>query len=186
MPHDVTPEELQEAVRKVIVQVPGFPQDNITFTDISPLLDEPSLFRNVCQAMWRRHAEDPPDVVLAVESWGYVFGAPVAYELGSRLALARRANKLPRPTLGVDYDMGYALGLRLEIHEDAIHAGDRVLVVDDVLATGGTAKAALELVQKAGGDAIALSVVVTLTRLKKVQERFLTGLDVSIHTVARI
>jgi adenine phosphoribosyltransferase len=154
---------LEARVRQLIAVVPNFPKPGIKFRDISPILErDPVLFRGLVDAMIQPHVGASPDVIVCIESWGYLFGAPLAYALGSRIVLARRAGKLPRPTLGQTYDMGYATQLRLELHADAIQAGENVLVVDDVLATGGTALAAVNLVAQTGAQLVGVSVAIDI------------------------
>ncbi|HEV8636141.1 MAG TPA: phosphoribosyltransferase family protein [Chloroflexota bacterium] len=159
-------DDLDLTVRKLLV--PTYPAPWRGFTDITRVMErDPAAFRALVEEMLAPHRADPPDAVVAVESCGYVFGAPMAYELGSRLILARRAGKLPRPTLRHRYravGIGPAPDREMEVHTDAIVAGMRVLVVDDVLASGGTVLAALDLVQRAQGVPCAVSVAVELVR----------------------
>lgn len=157
---------LEARVRHLITLVPNFPKSGIEFRDISPILErDPMLFRGLVDVMIRPHVNVPPAAIVCIESWGYLFGAPIAYVLGSRIVLARRAGKLPRPTIGQDYDMGYATQMRMEMHRGAIQAKERVLIVDDVLATGGTALAAVNLVTQTGSQIVGVSVAIDIVAL---------------------
>ena len=148
-------ENLAKRVQSAIQIVTGFPRPATRFRDISPIIEnDPGPFRAVIDSMAGFHQANPPDCIVAIESWGFIFAAPVAYILGSRLCLARRPGKLPRETIGETFDMCYAEGRGLAIHGDAIRAADRVLVIDDVIASGGSALAAANLVEKAGGRCI--------------------------------
>ena len=163
---------LQARVQQLIALVPDFPKPGIKFRDISPIFEQdPVLFRALVDAMIQPHVGASPEVIVCIESCGYLFGAPLAYALGSRIVLARRAGKLPRPTLGQTYDMGYATQLRLELHADAIKAGESVLVVDDVLATGGTALAAVNLVAQTGARLVGVSVAIDIEELYRFPAR---------------
>jgi adenine phosphoribosyltransferase len=149
---------LASRVEAMIKIVPDFPRPNIRFRDISPILEnDPSLFRAVIDQMAKRHRGNPPDCVVCIESWGYVFGAPLAYLLGSRICLARRPGKLPRKTIKQGYVMCYASDKLLEIHDGAIQAGETTLIVDDVIASGGSALATVDLVEKAGGKCVGIT-----------------------------
>lgn len=137
------------------------------FTDITPILEQnPVAFRAMIDRMCAPHRAEPPEVVACIEAMGFVFGAPVAYHLGSRVVMARRTGKLPRPTLQITYDMGYDRNRQMHIHAGAIVPGSRVLIVDDVLAIGGTVLAAVDLVQQSGGSVVGVSVAVELERFK--------------------
>ena len=149
---------LAARVGNLIRIVKGFPRGDIGFRDISPVVEnDPELFRLVIESMARLHEAHPPDSIVCIESWGYIFGAPVAYLLGSRLCVARRAGKLPRKTIKQDYIMCYAQNRVLEIHDDVLRAGYRVLIVDDVIASGGSALAALKLVETTGAKCIGIA-----------------------------
>src|SRR5689334_2805346 len=109
--------EIEQSIRKLIVKVPNFPIPRYVFTDITPLLErDPVAFRTLVNQMCAVHQLHPPDVILCIESSGYLFGAPMSYELGSRIVLARRSGKLPRPTLHQPYAMGYDQHRHMEIH----------------------------------------------------------------------
>ena len=155
---------LREEVLAVIRDVPDFPEPGILFRDISPLLANGPLFERVTDWMVERARGDRPTHVVGIESRGFLFGAPVAHRLGAGFVPARKPGKLPWKTARVDYKLEYGTDA-LEIHEDAFPEGSKVLVVDDLLATGGTARAACELVRKLGGNLVGLSVAIELSAL---------------------
>jgi adenine phosphoribosyltransferase len=153
-----------DGVRAAIRDVPDFPQPGILFKDITPVLQSPVLYREVVAALVERVRTLRVDKVAVVESRGFLFGAPVAYELGLGLVPVRKKGKLPYRTIEQSYALEYGTAT-LEIHEDAFHAGDRVVIIDDLLATGGTAVAAAQLVEKVGGVVAELQFLVELTFL---------------------
>jgi adenine phosphoribosyltransferase len=145
---------------------PDFPVPHSNFIDITPILErEPELFRTWVQQMCDPHRKCPPDVIACVESFGYVFGLPMAYELGCKIVLVRREGKLPGPTLRQLYSNGYDRHRCVEINRDGISPGSRVLIVDDVLSTGGTVGAAIRLVQRAGGVPYGVSCAIEIKSL---------------------
>lgn len=129
--------------------VPDFPQPGILFRDLTPLLADGEAFRATTAALAERAG--PFDLIAGIEARGFLFGAALAQLTGKGLVLIRKPGKLPAPTLGHDYALEYGTD-RLEIHADAVPAGAKILMVDDVLATGGTAEAAVHLIRKAGGE----------------------------------
>ena len=143
----------------LIRRVPDFPEPGVLFQDISPMLGNAEAFRAVTDAM--AATLDEVDVVVAIDARGFFFGAAVAYSKGLGVVPVRKAGKLPRRTFSASYELEYG-SATLEVHEDAFIAGQRVLVVDDVLATGGTAGAALELVERAGGTIAGFTVLMEL------------------------
>jgi len=158
---------LDESIRKLILKIPDFPRAGINFTDITPVLEQdPVAFRTVIDRMCGPHRAEPPEVIVCIDAMGFIFGAPVAYHLGSRIVMARRAGKLPRPTSQTTYEMGYDRNREMHIHTGAIARGSRVLVVDDVLAVGGTVLAAVDLVEQAAGRIVGVSVAFELERFK--------------------
>ncbi|MHC4549572.1 MAG: adenine phosphoribosyltransferase [Planctomycetota bacterium] len=156
---------LPDEVRARIRDVPDFPKPGITFKDITPLLADGPLFERVTDWMVECFRQDDPTHVLAVESRGFIFGSPAAHRLGAGLVPVRKPGKLPWRTARVTYDLEYGEDA-LEIHEDALGAGDRVLIIDDLLATGGTAHAACELIEQLGAVVLGLCVAVELVPLK--------------------
>lgn len=159
--------------------VPDFPKEGVVFKDITPLLADPESLRAVVAGIAGRYARGSVDAVLGLEARGFILGAPIALELGAGFVPVRKAGKLPRETHRASYDLEYG-SETIEMHADAVGPGSRVLIVDDVLATGGTARAAVELVDKAGGTVVGFSVLVELGFLQG--RRKLT--DVEPHALA--
>lgn len=152
-------------LKEYIRDIPDFPQPGILFRDITPLLGHPAAFD--CAVARLAAAAGPPadlDVVVAVESRGFIFGAPLARELGKPLVPVRKPGKLPGHIYAVEYDLEYGSNT-LEIHADAIAPGQRALIVDDLLAIGGTLAAACSLVERCGGVVSRLAVVIELAFL---------------------
>jgi adenine phosphoribosyltransferase len=147
------------------VDVPDFPKPGIVFKDLMPLFADGPSFRRVVDTIVGHYGSDGFDVVAGVEARGFVVAAAVAYATGRGVVPVRKAGKLPRAVLSASYQLEYGEAT-LEVHEDAFLAGQRVLVVDDVLATGGTAGAALELVERAGGALAGFTVLMELAFLK--------------------
>ena len=148
-------------LRSVVRDVPDFPKPGIIFKDITPVLLDPELFRAATDAMATPFAEVGITRVVAVESRGFMFGAPMAQRLGVGLVPVRKPGKLPSARQRVQYDLEYGTDA-LEMHADAISARDRVLIVDDVLATGGTAEAAGRLVRTQGAEVAGFSFLIEL------------------------
>jgi adenine phosphoribosyltransferase len=158
--------ELAAVVAGGTVDVPDFPKPGIVFKDLMPLFSDGAAFRRVVDGIVAHHGgADAFDVVAGVEARGFVVAAAVAYATGRGVVPVRKAGKLPRAVLSASYELEYGEAT-LEVHEDAFPAGQRVLVVDDVLATGGTAGAALELVERAGGVVAGFTVLMELAFLK--------------------
>jgi len=150
-----------ERLKQKIRDVPDFPKPGIVFKDITPLLGDVRSFQTVIDAFARRYADKAVDVIAAVESRGFIFGSALAYRIDAGFVPVRKKGKLPYKTESVEYALEYGTD-RIEMHQDALHKGSRVLVVDDVLATGGTAKATCDLVEKMGGQVIECAFVVEL------------------------
>jgi adenine phosphoribosyltransferase len=153
-----------ETLKKSVRDVPDFPQPGIVFKDITPLLADKATFKQVVDLVCSRWAADPPDVVAAIEARGFIPGGAVALGLGAGFVPIRKPGKLPWKTISQDYQLEYGTD-QLQIHQDAISTGQKVLIVDDVLATGGTACAAVELVRKLGGVVVGVHVLIELTQL---------------------
>ncbi|MET8154553.1 adenine phosphoribosyltransferase [Actinoplanes sp. NPDC049668] len=147
-----------------VVDVLDFPKPGIVFKDLMPLFADGEVFRRVIDEIVAYHGPDSFDVVAGVEARGFVVAAAIAYATGKGVVPVRKAGKLPRRTHSVSYALEYGEAT-LEVHEDAFVAGQRVLVVDDVLATGGTAVAALDLVERAGGTVAGFTVLMELSFL---------------------
>lgn len=150
-----------DEIRARIRDVPDFPQKGIVFKDITPVLSDPALFRRVIDAFVARWRGVQIDKVVAIESRGFIFGAPIAYALGAGFTIVRKPGKLPWQVIRESYSLEYGENV-LELHVDAVGPGDRVLVVDDVLATGGTADAVGRLVTRQGARLVAFSFLVEL------------------------
>jgi adenine phosphoribosyltransferase len=151
-------------LRARIREVPDFPKPGILFYDITTLLRDPAAFAEVIDRMADAVAGERIDLVVGMESRGFIFAAPLAYKLGAGFVPVRKLGKLPAETIEVEYDLEYGTAT-LEIHRDAITAGQRVLIVDDLLATGGTVLGTIELVRRLGGEIAGLSFMVELTAL---------------------
>ena len=152
-------------LRAKIREVPDFPKPGILFYDITTLLKDPDAFREVIDRMAEQVADANIDLVVGMESRGFIFSAPLAYKLGAGFVPVRKLGKLPAETIEVEYSLEYGTAT-LEIHKDAIRAGQHVLIVDDLLATGGTVMGTIELVQRLGGEIAGLSFMVELPALK--------------------
>jgi adenine phosphoribosyltransferase len=148
-------------IMKHIRDVPDFPKPGILFKDITPLLGNAAAFRLVTDLLEEQLAGTPVDLVVGIESRGFIFGAPLAQRLGVGFVPVRKPGKLPYKSIRVTYDTEYSTD-SLEMHEDAIRRGARVVVVDDLLATGGTAGATARLVEQQGGTVAKLAFVVEL------------------------
>ena len=156
--------DLAERVAAKLRDVPDFPQPGILFKDLTPLLADGPLFGEVGRAIVDQHAEAGFDVVAGVEARGFLFAAAVAYATGAGVVPVRKAGKLPWRTVTAAYALEYGEAI-VEVHEDAFADQKRVLLVDDVLATGGTLAAAADLIGRAGGQLVGVSVVVELIAL---------------------
>jgi adenine phosphoribosyltransferase len=155
-----TPDELKRYVR----DIPGYPQAGIIFRDITPLLGRKELFREVVDLMSKRWTDRRPDLVAAIEARGFIPGAAIAVKLNAGFVPIRKPGKLPWTTIGEAYQLEYGSD-QLQIHSDAVEPGQKVLIVDDVLATGGTAAAAVRLVRKLGGEVVGVQVLIELADL---------------------
>ena len=152
----------RELMRSRVRAIPDFPQPGILFRDITPLLADPQVFHEVVEELAEGFGE--VNRVVAIESRGFILGAPVALALHAGLVPVRKAGRLPADTISADYSLEYGANT-LEMHRDAIEAGDQVLIVDDVLATGGTVEAAASLVEWLGGVVVGVSLLIELEAL---------------------
>jgi adenine phosphoribosyltransferase len=157
------PLDLQR-LRERIRDIPDFPKPGIVFKDITPLLADPVTFSSVIDEIVVHFGRGNVDKVVGIEARGFMFAAPVAYHFGAGFVPVRKAGKLPHDTEAEEYALEYGTAT-IEIHRDAIRAGERVIVVDDVLATGGTARAAAKLVERLGGKVIGIACLMELTFL---------------------
>jgi len=157
-----------EDLRSKIREIPDFPKPGILFYDITTLLKDPAAYKESIDLMLEPYAGEQIDVVVGMESRGFIFSAPMAYQIDAGLVPVRKLGKLPAETISVEYALEYGSNT-LEIHRDAIQPGQKVLIVDDLLATGGTVKGTIELVERLRGEVIGLAFLVEL--------EFLNGRD---------
>jgi adenine phosphoribosyltransferase len=151
-------------IRSLIRTVPDFPKPGILFRDITTLLKDAEGFQVVVEKLAAAYRDSRVDKIAGIESRGFIIGAALAYRLKVGFVPIRKAGKLPAENFGQDYELEYGTD-RLEVHRDAVQAGERVLLVDDLVATGGTAEAALELIRIAGGSVVGCAFVVDLPDL---------------------
>jgi adenine phosphoribosyltransferase len=154
--------ELSAMILDRIRDIPDYPKPGVMFKDITPLLADPVAMAAVVDELAGLRQVDK---IVGIEARGFILAAPVAYRAGAGFVPVRKKGKLPAATLEESYDLEYG-SATIEVHRDAFAPGDRVLIVDDVLATGGTAKAAVELVERAGGDVVGIAVLMELAFLK--------------------
>jgi adenine phosphoribosyltransferase len=154
-----------ESLKQHIRHVPDFPKPGIVFYDVTTLLKDPDGFRQAVDAMATPHKDAAVDVVVGIESRGFIFGSAVADRLQTGFAPVRKLGKLPSKTRRASYELEYGTD-SLEIHEDAVGAGHRVLIVDDLLATGGTASATVGLVRGLGAEVVGVQFLIELVALK--------------------
>jgi len=160
----VNPKIVQE-LKISIRDIPDFPKKGIIFKDITTLLKDGKKFQKAIDCIVERYKGKKIDKVVSVEARGFIFGSAVAYKLGAGLIPVRKKGKLPHETNRVEYELEYGKD-SLEIHKDAISAGDNVLIIDDLLATGGTMKAVCDLVEGMGGKVVEIAFLIELTFLK--------------------
>src|SRR3954454_19762060 len=153
-----------DVLKSHIRDIPDFPKPGVTFKDITPLLADAGAFMSMVDALADRFRDEPVDKVLGIEARGFIIAAPVAHALGAGFVPVRKAGKLPWEVEKQEYVLEYGTDL-LEIHRDAVAPGERALIVDDVMATGGTASAAVRLVEKLGGEVAGLAFVIELAFL---------------------
>lgn len=171
--------KLEERIREQVREIPDFPKQGIVFKDITPILLDQVLCREIVQAYCQTYREREIDALVGIESRGFFFGSLIAYELGVPFVPARKKGKLPARTLSKRYELEYGTA-EMEVHADAIQPGWRVLVHDDLLATGGTAAATVELVRMASASVVACSFLIELAFLngrKKIIETGVTDIE---------
>ncbi len=154
-------DEIARRLAAHVRDVADFPKPGVTFKDITPLLGDPSSFRSAIDAIVERHADDGITKVLGVEARGFILAAPVAYGLGAGFVPVRKVGKLPWEVEAAEYALEYGTDV-LEVHRDAVTPGERILIVDDVLATGGTAAATVRLAEALGAEVRGLAFLVEL------------------------
>jgi len=165
----------ESTVKQLIRDIPDFPAQGVMFRDITPVLQDAKAFREVIDAMCETVRDMKPDVIVGIESRGFVLGTPIAIEMGLGFVPVRKKGKLPYDTIEAEYALEYGTNV-VEIHRDAIDPGMRVVIVDDLLATGGTAKAAVQLVEELSGHVAGLSFLIELEFLHG--RKLLQGYDV--------
>ncbi len=170
-----TTEKLNAAIR----EIHDFPKEGIVFKDITPLLLQPEAFKLAIRELIKTIGEQKVDKIVGIDARGFIFGAVVAHEMGIGFIPVRKLGKLPHDTESVSYALEYGEA-EIEIHRDSISEGDNVLIIDDLLATGGTAAAAIQLVKRLGGNLIAASFLIELTFLNG---REILGDDVTVHSL---
>lgn len=167
-----------EVLRSSVREIPDYPKPGISFKDITPLLADPAALSTVVDAIVVSFGRGTIDKVVGIEARGFIIAAPVAYHFGAGFVPLRKEGKLPYHTMAQEYELEYGTET-LEVHADAFGPGERVLIVDDVLATGGTARAACELVEEAGAKVAGLAFVIELGFLdgrKKIADYEFTSL----------
>ncbi|RAL21593.1 adenine phosphoribosyltransferase [Lujinxingia litoralis] len=157
--------DLSQKVHETLRDVPNFPHEGIVFKDITPVLADGVLFGEIIEAWRERYASQNITSVVGIESRGFIFGAALANALGVGFTLVRKPGKLPYERIGVDYTLEYGTD-RVEMHVDALKPGDRVVVIDDLLATGGTCGASITLVQELGAVVVECAFLIELAFLK--------------------
>jgi len=160
-----------KSVKDYIRTIVDFPHEGIMFRDVTTLFADPRGFRMCIDQMLHPYAGQPIDKVVGLEARGFILGGAIAHQLGTGFVPVRKKGKLPGTTISQDYKLEYGEAI-VEIHDDAIEAGERILVVDDLLATGGTAEAGIKLIERLGGDIVGCSFIVDLPELggrKKLQ-----------------
>ena len=155
----------KDILRSFITDIPDYPQEGVIFRDITPLLQHSAMFRYAVDLMTKPHRFKEIDLVVALEARGLLLAAPIALELDAGIVPIRKAGKLPRQTHSMQAELEYGFA-EFEIHKDAIAKGQRVLIVDDVLATGGTARAAIDLIEKLGAEVVEAQFLIELSFLK--------------------
>jgi adenine phosphoribosyltransferase len=156
---------MHEDLKAGIRDIPDFPTKGIVFKDITPVLQDKDLYRAAVDALADRHAGRKIDAVVGIDARGFIFAGAVAYKLGIGFVPVRKKGKLPYETVSTSYTLEYGSETS-EMHTDAVGKGDRVIIVDDLLATGGTARAAAELVTRLGGEIVEIDFLIELTFLK--------------------
>lgn len=151
--------------KEYIADIPDFPQEGILFRDITPLMADGEAFKKACDEIIAFAKKVDAQVVVGPESRGFIFGCPVAYDLGIGFVPVRKPGKLPRETVSVSYDLEYGSN-ELHVHKDGIKKGQKVLIVDDLLATGGTVDATIQIIEELGGEVVGCAFLIELADLK--------------------
>jgi adenine phosphoribosyltransferase len=156
---------MNEDIKSKIRAIPNWPKDGIMFRDITTLIKDPDGFKDTCNTLYEEYKDKEIDIIAGIESRGFIFGAVLAYLLNKSFVPIRKPGKLPAECVCQEYELEYGTD-KIEVHKDAIKQGDLVLIADDLLATGGTMKAACQLVESLGGKVVGCAFVVELTDLK--------------------
>ncbi len=151
-------------LREYIASIEGFPKEGIIFRDVTPLLADGDAFHDACERLIAFARKLDADVIVGPESRGFMFGCPVSYALGIGFVPVRKPNKLPRQTLSCSYDLEYGSNT-LEMHVDGIRPGQRVVIIDDLLATGGTVEATVKIIRELGGEPVGCAFIIELSDL---------------------
>lgn len=174
---------MPDLVKACIRDIPDFPKPGIIFKDITTAIKDPVAFRRIVDFITEEFKNAGVDYVAGIESRGFIFGAPVAYNLGAGLVVVRKPGKLPAEVEQVEYELEYGTDC-VEIHKDAIEPGKKVLLIDDLLATGGTAAAACNLIEKIGGKPVGIAFAVELTFLNG-KERLPLNKDIKLVSMVK-
>jgi adenine phosphoribosyltransferase len=156
---------MNEDLKAKIRAIPNWPKDGILFRDITTLIKDPDGFKDTCNILYEQYKDKEIDIIAGIESRGFIFGAVLAYLLNKSFVPIRKPGKLPAECVCQEYELEYGTD-KIEIHKDAINEGDLVLIADDLLATGGTMKAACQLIESLGGKVVGCAFVVELPELK--------------------
>lgn len=152
-------------LKSKIREIPDWPEKGVNFKDITPLLQDKKAFRIAIDCLAKPYLKDKPDIIIGIDARGFILSSAIAYKLGTGLSIIRKKGKLPHKTISQEYTLEYATNT-IEMHEDAIRKGDKILIVDDVLATGGTMKATAEIIEILGGKIIGIDFLIELDFLK--------------------
>jgi len=169
-------------LKTTIRTIPHYPKPGIMFRDITTALKDPVAFKMMIQSLVDRYKDQGVDKIVGIESRGFILGAPLAYALGVGFVPIRKQGKLPAETIGCDYELEYGTD-RVEIHVDALEEGQRVVLVDDLIATGGTAEAGIQLLEKLGAQILECAFVIDLPELGGAKR--IEGLGVRVHSLTQ-
>ena len=158
-------QKICQRIKGKVRSIPDWPIQGVIFRDITTLLQDPTTFKDICDLLYERYAKEKIDKIVGIDARGFLFGAVLAYKLGIGFIPVRKKGKLPSKTVGESYTLEYGEET-VEIHEDGIQQGEKVVIVDDLMATGGTISAAVNLVEKLGGDIMECAFVIELPDLK--------------------
>ena len=157
--------DLIERINRATREIPDYPAPGIMFKDFTPVMKDAALLRDITKALAELHRKNKPDYIIGIESRGFIFGAPLAVELGCGFVPVRKKGKLPYKTIRKSYSLEYGEAI-MEMHEDALSKGDKVIIVDDILATGGTIRAAIDLSLSLSAEILATDFIAELAFLK--------------------